>query len=109
AAGIKSGPVFRAIFKKRISSDPPNREHVTNVIKRAAVDAGLDPKELSAHSLRAGFVTAAALAKRSYRSIRKTTGHQSDFMVDRYVRVVELFDDENAGGLLSSVIEGGKV
>lgn len=54
----------------------------------------------SGHSLRTGFVTAAALAGKNNRSIMKITGHKSYKMVDRYVRVANEFEDNAAVGLL---------
>ena len=48
------------------------------------------------HSLRAGFVTAAAKAGKADRDIMRITGHKSHSMIDRYVRVVNVFEN-NAG------------
>ena len=54
----------------------------------------------SGHSLRAGFVTAAARAGKSNRAIMKMTGHKSHAMVDRYVRLANEFEDNAASGIL---------
>ena len=62
-------------------------------MKRAARGAGLDPRQFSGHSLRAGFTTAAADAGKSERQIMRTTGHGSEQMVRRYIRRAELFTD----------------
>lgn len=72
---------------------------LTRVVKQAAENAGLDPDDFSAHSLRAGFVTSAVRAGKSVHAIRKQTGHNSLSMIDRYVRDATVFDDNAAIGL----------
>lgn len=52
------------------------------------------------HSLRAGFVTAAARAGKSNRAIMKMTGHKTYAMVDRYVRLANEFEDNAADDLI---------
>jgi integrase len=69
------------------------------VIHRAMVQAGLDPTGYSAHSLRAGFVTAAAGAGKTRIAIQRQTGHKSLAMVARYVREASLFEGNAASGL----------
>jgi site-specific recombinase XerD len=73
---------------------------VARLIQRIAYK--LDIKGwFSGHSLRSGFVTAAAKSGKSNRSIMKMTGHKSYAMVDRYVRLANEFEDNAAEGLLS--------
>ena len=72
---------------------------VALAVKRAAADAGLDPRGYSGHSLRAGFVTAAVKAGKSLPSIMRQTGHRSAQMVIRYAREAELFSDNAAAGI----------
>ncbi len=92
AAGIREGPVFRAVdrhghvSRRRLSSDA-----VALVVKARAAAAGFDPDRYSGHSLRAGLATSAACAGVPPRAIRAQTGHASDAMLDRYVRQVDLF------------------
>jgi integrase len=60
AAGIATGPLFRAIGKGgRLSVQPLTPQSVALIVKRAAKAAKLDPKIFAGHSLRAGFVTSA--------------------------------------------------
>ena len=68
-------------------------------MKRLAVTAGLDPTEVSGHSLRAGLVTAAALAGVSDRVIAKTTRHKGTAMLRRYIRDASLFKENAAGSV----------
>jgi integrase len=63
------------------------------LVKRAAAAAGLTVEQLSGHSLRAGFATAAAKAGASERIIMTTTRHKSVAMVQRYIRDADLFAD----------------
>jgi site-specific recombinase XerD len=100
AAGITAGPVFRAVDRHgNVSAERLSDRSVANVVKEAAERAGLDAATFSGHSLRAGLATAAAKAGKSNRSIKRTTGHKSDRILDGYVRDAELFADNAAAGL----------
>jgi integrase len=55
------------------------------VVKHAALQAGINPKDYAGHSLRAGLVTAAARAGKSIPSIMRQTGHRSVATVTKYV------------------------
>ena len=85
--GIEGGPVFRSVSRygraqaKRLSS-----EAVAVIIKKLAKGAGLDPKQFSGHSLRAGYVTTAAQQGQPLWQIKRQTGHKSDVVVQRYIR-----------------------
>lgn len=93
-AKLERGPLFRPlnryqhVLDKRLSS-----QCVAKIIKRRASDIGLDPSVLSGHSLRAGFVTDAAQRGASTTRIRDQTGHQSDAMLQRYIRNSQLFQN----------------
>lgn len=52
------------------------------------------------HSLRAGLVTAAAIAGKGAHVIMKTSRHRSLAMLNRYIRDAELFRDNAAADLL---------
>lgn len=95
-SGIQEGAVFRRIDKaENVLASRLGSQVVSLVIKRLAADAGLDPALYSGHSLRSGFATSAAKAGAPTASIRAQTGHQSDAMLQRYIRYSELFS-ENA-------------
>jgi len=94
ASGIDSGHVFRPISRwgrivegERIGLWP---QYVDKVIKKMMRKAGLDSKGYGAHSLRAGFVTQAALNGKTESEIMRHTGHGNNAMVRRYIRVAEL-------------------
>lgn len=97
AAEIYEGAVFRAVTKH----DSARRQRLTSqsvalVVKNALRLIGKRPKDYSAHSLRSGLVTAAALGGADERTIMKHTGHKSVLMVRRYMREANLFRDNPA-------------
>jgi integrase len=54
---------------------------------------------VSAHSLRSGFVTSAAKAGTPTWAIQRQTGHRTEQMVHRYIRGIDLFE-QNATATL---------
>lgn len=70
---------------------------VVRVVKRAVVSVGLEPTQFSGQSLRAGLVTAAAVAGVEERVIMRQTGHTNVAMLRRYIREGELFRENAAG------------
>jgi hypothetical protein len=64
---------------------------VALIVKQRAAAAGLDPSELSGHSLRAGFCTSAAETCASVMKIRETLRHKSIDVLAGYVRRAALF------------------
>jgi site-specific recombinase XerD len=86
---ITEGPVFRSVdrhgnVKERLSCDA-----VAYQVKRFAVKAGLDPKQFSGHSLRAGHVTQAFLSDTPAHLIQRQGRWRSLETVMRYNRDVE--------------------
>jgi integrase len=99
-AGIASGPIFRSVDRHgNVGTARLSGEAVCIVVRDRVASAGIDPTGYSGHSLRAGFATSATQAGISTTKIRQQTGHASDAMLARYVRVGELFVG-NAAGLL---------
>src|SRR5579872_4388051 len=99
-AAVTTGPLFRSI--NRHGQVQPGRLSgidVARVVKKLADRAGLDSAEYAGHSLRAGHVTAAAIAGASERSIMNQTGHRSVQMVRKYIRDGSLFRENSAGKL----------
>ncbi|TPI28458.1 integrase [Mesorhizobium sp. B3-2-1] len=97
----EAGPLFRCINRHgRISDQRLSGEAVALVLKEGLVAAGIDPAGYSGHSLRAGFVTSAAMAGASTWKIRAQTGHASDAMLARYVRDSDMFTSNAAGAIL---------
>ena len=73
---------------------------VARTVKRYAEKAGLDPREFSGHSLRAGFATSAAETGASILKIMETTRHKSIDVLAAYVRRVDLFKDHAGAAFL---------
>lgn len=94
AAGITTGALFRRVNRYgRVLPQRLTSQSVALIIKQRAESAGFDPEIFSGHSLRAGFVTNAASAGSSSASIRATTGHKSEAILQRYIRHSSLFTD----------------
>ncbi len=72
---------------------------VARAVKRGLIALGLDPAAYSGHSLRAGLVTAAAMAGVSERIIMQQTGHKNVAVLRRYIREGSLFR-ENAAAVV---------
>jgi integrase len=99
-ARIADGPVFRPVT--RYDTVRPQRltDHsVAAIVKRVAIQVGLDPDQYAGHSLRAGLATAAAQAGVGERDIMRQTGHRSVEMVRRYIRDGSLFRDNAAAAV----------
>jgi integrase len=100
-AGIVTGPIFLAMNKhgdivpRRISG-----EAVRQTLKARLAAVGYDPDPFSAHSLRSGLVTSAAMAGASSYKIRQVTGHRTEAGLAPYLRTVDLFDDAAAARVL---------
>ena len=94
------GPLFRSVNRYgQVRAGRLSGIDVARIVKKLAVQAGLDPAKYGGHSLRAGHATSAAIAGASERSIMKQTGHRSVQMVRRYIRDGSLFRENSAGKL----------
>ena len=96
-SGISEGPVFRPLTRRghvlpsRLSGDA-----IASIVKQRVRAIGLDPTPYSGHSLRAGFVTSAASAGAPAWRIKAQTGHISDALVGRYIRLSDPFATASA-------------
>lgn len=101
AVAITEGPVFRRIRKgARVPSTALTPHSVAQIVKAAAARIGADPATIGGHSLRAGFVTSAAVAGRSLFRIMDVTRHKRIDTLRGYVRRAEEFRDHAGVGLL---------
>ena len=99
-AGIQEGPIFRRILKNgRVTDERLTPQSVRLIIKDIAVDAGLS-LNLSAHSLRSGFVTTAIRQGKTERSIMNQTGHRSTQVLREYFRREDAIEDNAARGVM---------
>lgn len=101
ASGITEGALFKPVDRhQRVGPKRLSAEAVCLVVRERVQAAGIDPANYSGHSLRAGLATSAAQAGVSPWKIRQQTGHASDAMLSRYIRIGEIFVDNAAGALL---------
>lgn len=99
AAGITDGRVFRSVDRHgRVSNELSGRA-VASIVKGYAAKAGLEG-DFSGHSLRSGFVTAAAERGVRAEAIAEHTRHASTDMVRTYTRRADLFRAHPGEGLL---------
>lgn len=101
ASGIRKGFVFQTLLRGGVASgralDPGD---VARVVKRHARRIGLEPREYSGHSLRAGFVTSAAVHRARIDKIMEVTRHRSAETVLKYIRDEESFVDHAGASFL---------
>lgn len=86
AANIKEGAVFRSIDRHGNINGRLSSKAVALIIKKYIGKLGLDVSDFSAHSLRSGLSTSAAMLGMNDSSIMKQTGHKTRAMVDRYIQ-----------------------
>src|ERR1017187_5533146 len=99
-SGIAEGPAFRPVDRHgHIGATRLSGQAVALVLKRHAARAGLDPGEVSGHSLRAGLATSAAAAGVPERVIAEQTGHKGTVMLRRYIREGSLFRENAASAV----------
>ena len=96
-AGRAGANVFRAAAPWRSCLRP---HAVTAILRRRARAAGLPLAGLSAHSLRSGMLTAAALAGADPHRLRKHSRHARSDTLDGYVRPVLDVGDHPGRGLV---------
>lgn len=100
-SAIDTGPLFRPVNRHgHVLNQRLSGEAVAIIVRERVAAAGIDPSGYSGHSLRAGFATSAAMAGASTWKIRAQTGHASDAMLSRYVRLGDLFTDNAAACVL---------
>jgi integrase len=100
AASIEDGPVFRPVNRHgQVGAERLTGRGVALVVKQYIGALGKDTAAYSGHSLRAGFVTAAARGGALSRDIMRQTGHKSEAMVQRYIRDANAFVNNAAGTL----------
>ncbi len=95
AAGVTEGPVFRRLTRDgtRATAEPMSDRAVARVVQTRVAAAGLDAATFGGHSLRAGFVTAAAAAGASAFRMREVSRHKSIQVLADYVRTARAFED----------------
>jgi len=101
ASGVSNGFVFQTLLRGgMVSGRPLDPGDVARVVKRYARKIGLDSREYSGHSLRAGFVTSAAAHHARIDKIMEVTRHRSAETVLKYIRDEEAFADHAGASFL---------
>ena len=89
AAGIESGPMFRAINRwHQVGTTALSSATIRAVVRQRAKQAGISIDGLSAHSLRSGFAVSALDAGLSLPAVQAVTRHETLGGVAAYVRSV---------------------
>jgi len=96
-SSIHSGAVFRRMRRgDTVTNDRLTAQSVALIVKRTAKAAGIDERQvinLAGHSLRAGYVTAAAAAGVEERKIANVSRHRNLPVLRKYIRAATAFDD----------------
>jgi site-specific recombinase XerD len=99
ASGISEGPLFRRIDRHENIMGGLTPQSVRLIVKSCCAKVGLDPDRYGAHSLRSGFCSQAAKAGKAEHQIMKQTRHKRVDSLHRYIKKVDLFDDNAASGI----------
>lgn len=98
---VTSGPVFLRMHRHdRIGTSSMTPQSVALVVKEHASRVGLEPARYSGHSLRRGFLTAAAREHKSIFKMAEHSRHKSLEVLRQYVEDEQKFDDHAGEGLL---------
>ena len=102
AGNVTTGPLFRRISNdgRKVTGDPMSDRSVAIVVKNRVAAAGFNPKAFAGHSLRAGFLTAAARSGASIFQMQAQSRHRSIQVLSGYVRSAKLFEDHAGEGFL---------
>ena len=101
ASGIRNGYVFQTMLRGSVASRRPlDPGDIARIVKRHVKRIGLDPSEYSGHSLRAGFVTSAAVHNARIDKIMEVTRHRNAETVLKYIRDEESFVDHAGASFL---------
>lgn len=94
ASGITDDYLFQTMKRGGgLRGFPMHHSDIPRLVKHYAALIGLDPKQISGHSLRAGFVTSAAVHHARLDKIMEVTRHSNPSTVMRYIRDVDYFVD----------------
>ncbi len=100
AAGIDGGPLFCGLTPQGgLRPTALVDRMVAHVVKRRCKAVGIDPSAVAGHSLRRGFATAAARAKKPDRMIKRHGRWKSTAMLERYIEDGTRWDDNASVGI----------
>ena len=94
ASGITQGHLFRTMRRGSvINGNPLHHSDIPRLVKKYSKAIGINPNEVSGHSLRAGFITSAAVHNARMDKIMEITRHTNPSTVIRYIRDADVFRD----------------
>lgn len=100
-SGIGQGFLFQAVHRGgKLPGRPLHHSDVPRLIKTYAAAIGLDARDVSGHSLRAGFVTSAAAHRARLDKIMEITRHRNPATVMKYIRDADSFNDHAGSAFL---------
>ena len=100
-SGITEGPLFQTMRRGgHLRGRALHHSDIPRIVKHYAALIGLNPRDIAGHSLRAGFVTSAAVHRARLDKIMAVTRHRSPATVMGYVRDVDAFADHAGQGFL---------
>jgi site-specific recombinase XerD len=101
AGGLTEGPIFRSIKKGgQLIEERLTDRSVADILKKRSAAAGLDPKSLSGHSLRSGFVTEALANGADVFRVMDVTRHKQVNTLKIYDRRAKAFQDHAGAAFL---------
>jgi integrase len=97
------GTLFRKVARDGSSKrEGVSHGEIATAVKAIAVAAGLDPRDISTHSLRIGAANAARRAGLGRDEIKRITRHRDDHVLDGYMRPdAEAFANDLTGALFA--------
>ncbi len=94
SSGITRGPVFQTMKRGgHLRGGPMHHSDIPRLLKHYAAHIGLNPKDIAGHSLRAGFVTSAAVHHARLDKIMAVSRHTNPATVMGYIRDADAFAD----------------
>ena len=91
-SGIRSGYLFQTMKRGGgLRGNPLHHSDIPRLVKHYGELIGLDPKTISGHSLRSGFVTSAAAHNARLDKIMEVTRHTNPATVLKYIRDADAF------------------
>ena len=94
SSGITRGPLFQTLKRGgHLRGRPMHHSDIPRILKCYAAHIGLDPKHIAGHSLRAGFVTSAAVHHARLDKIMAVSRHTNPATVIGYIRDADAFAD----------------
>lgn len=91
--GTEPGRVFTSVRSGSVTTDPISGEAISIVLRKRARAAGLAAERITAHSLRAGHATSAAVAGVALDRIAAQTRHKRlSTLIERYIRPAQAME-----------------